>query len=263
MGIPLEHLLTARISLLLANRVTYAPGSVQPEGVVATDRLILLVSGSLRYTMESRQQPMGAGDLWLVPAWTRRSWQAHGDGPCELAWVEFVMHPLPPAGLSAIHLPQASRDLTHSLEKTITLAHEPEHRRQLLAEMTFKHLLASVLMEGEDALQTPAMPAEDLSRAIALLREHLHRPDALHRMFDQVALSASRLRARFRETLGLGPADYLQQLRMQQARYLLLTTDRSVKEIAGQVGYEDPLYFSRRYRQYWRRPPMEDRAPNP
>lgn len=256
----LEHLLTARINLLLAARRTYKPGCIISQEVVTTNRLILLHVGSLQYDMEEHRQNMQPGDLWLVPSWTRRSWQAIER--CELAWVEFVIHPIPANGLPAMHLPAASPHLTQGLTQTLAYAQDASLPNALLAEMSLKHLLAQMLA-GQPQRPQPSRNSHDLSQAIELLRAQMHERDALQRMFEQSPWSPARLRTRFRAVMGIGPADYLQTLRMQQARHLLLTTDLNVKEVARRVGYEDPLYFSRRYRLYWRKAPREDRAPNP
>jgi AraC-like DNA-binding protein len=42
--------------------------------------------------------------------------------------------------------------------------------------------------------------------------------------------------------------EYVKRLRMARARELLLTTDRSIADIAGEVGYPDQFYFSRQFR---------------
>jgi len=49
--------------------------------------------------------------------------------------------------------------------------------------------------------------------------------------------------------------DYLEAMRMEQARLLLLRTDLSVQEIATRVGYEDAYYFSTRFRRRTGCPP--------
>jgi transcriptional regulator GlxA family with amidase domain len=43
----------------------------------------------------------------------------------------------------------------------------------------------------------------------------------------------------------------LHKLRMTEAMNLLRFSDRSVKEVAASVGFNDPLYFSRRFHEHW------------
>jgi AraC-like DNA-binding protein len=81
--------------------------------------------------------------------------------------------------------------------------------------------------------------------------------------FDVLAkkhgLSPSTFRRRWLETVGKPPARYLQELRMREACRMLVETKRPVHEIAAAVGFEDELYFSRRFRQEMRMAPRDYR----
>jgi AraC family transcriptional regulator of arabinose operon len=60
-------------------------------------------------------------------------------------------------------------------------------------------------------------------------------------------LSPSRLSHLFTESLGIPPQRYVERERLTRAAQLLAATDRAVGEIARDVGWDDPLYFSRRF----------------
>jgi len=60
-------------------------------------------------------------------------------------------------------------------------------------------------------------------------------------------LSPSRLTHLFTESLGMPPQQYVERERLTRAAQLLASTDRAVGEIARDVGWDDPLYFSRRF----------------
>ena len=62
-------------------------------------------------------------------------------------------------------------------------------------------------------------------------------------------LSPSRLQAVFRDAFGVAPMRYLQRLRLDRARSLLLSTDLPVAEIAATCGFPDPFNFSRLFKQ--------------
>jgi AraC family transcriptional regulator of arabinose operon len=67
-------------------------------------------------------------------------------------------------------------------------------------------------------------------------------------MLARVAtLSPSRLTHLFTATLGMPPQQYVERERLTRAAHLLASTDRAVGEIARDVGWDDPLYFSRRF----------------
>lgn len=53
----------------------------------------------------------------------------------------------------------------------------------------------------------------------------------------------------FKKRLGISPLRYLQQVRIEAAKRLLITTDNSVNSIAVNTGFADPLYFSRLFKE--------------
>ena len=65
---------------------------------------------------------------------------------------------------------------------------------------------------------------------------------------DSLAVSAPYLSKLFHEQTGSSPSKYLTDIRMRQARKLLMDTNLTVKEIAGRVGFPDPFHFSRSFK---------------
>lgn len=73
-------------------------------------------------------------------------------------------------------------------------------------------------------------------------------------------LSPTHLTHCFTRQMGVSPMRYLKQLRVEAARQLLVTTDLPVNEIAGRVGYHDPLYFRRVFKAVTGQVPSSLRA---
>jgi len=73
-------------------------------------------------------------------------------------------------------------------------------------------------------------------------------------------LSESHYAALFRQATGYGVLAYQTRQRMGLARELLDTTHRTISSIAQQVGYPDPLYFSRQFRRIHAMSPSEYRS---
>ena len=110
--------------------------------------------------------------------------------------------------------------------------------------------LASVIASG-----IPASPQMGLFLAGAhRLRPALEHIGAniAHVTIEQLAgilcLSPRRFHALFSATMSQSPGRYLQMLRMQRARHLLISSGMNVQEIGLQCGYADPYHFSRQFR---------------
>ena len=96
---------------------------------------------------------------------------------------------------------------------------------------------------------------ERVSRSIAYMHRAYGQPLSVAEMAAHVHLSESRFRHLFHQRTGLAPMEYLIQLRLSHARRLMAETALSIAEIARAVGYEDPFYFSRLFRQKMARRP--------
>ena len=72
-------------------------------------------------------------------------------------------------------------------------------------------------------------------------------------------LSPSHFKTLFRQHVGYACIDYFIRLRIHHACQLLDTTDASAKHVASQVGYADPLWFSKAFRAVTGMPPSEYR----
>ena len=68
-------------------------------------------------------------------------------------------------------------------------------------------------------------------------------------MAMSVGVSEDYLGRIFLQELGLSPMEYLNRYRIKEAKVLLNHTCASITEIADQVGFDDPAYFSRAFRK--------------
>ena len=89
-----------------------------------------------------------------------------------------------------------------------------------------------------------------LRRVRSVLETHPEEPIDLAAMARAAYFSKFHFLRLFRQAYGETPARYLSRLRLERARRLLETTDRSVTEICFEVGYESLASFSHSFRQY-------------
>jgi AraC-like DNA-binding protein len=78
---------------------------------------------------------------------------------------------------------------------------------------------------------------------------HYALPLSVSTLADVAHVSGSYLVKRFRGRTGISLMRYVQDVRVQEAERLLVTTDEPVAQIARKVGFADPLYFSRVFRR--------------
>ncbi|GAA4865694.1 hypothetical protein GCM10023310_51520 [Paenibacillus vulneris] len=96
----------------------------------------------------------------------------------------------------------------------------------------------------------PASPTALIDQITQYIQNHYNEPDfSVQKIADHFSLSLSYLSRYFKEQTGRTVMDYLNEIRIDQAKLLLRTDDRSVKEIVLQVGYYDVSSFIRKFKQ--------------
>ena len=72
---------------------------------------------------------------------------------------------------------------------------------------------------------------------------------ALDRICEALKLSRSNLHTRVKNATGKSTTIYVRSIRLEEARKLLYSTQFTIAEIAYQVGFKDPNYFTRTFTQ--------------
>ena len=98
-----------------------------------------------------------------------------------------------------------------------------------------------------------------ISKAQAWIASNYATVDPVSRMIEQSGLKKSTFRRRFLAAIGFQPKDYVQTIRVEEAKQILETTDVSIADVAEQVGYEDLSYFSKVFRRRTGLSPSEHR----
>lgn len=128
-----------------------------------------------------------------------------------------------------------------------------DHVDHLAERIVMETLLAPATVSDGDA------GAEPVQKIIALLHRDLAKPVNFDELATRHGLARATFRRRWAEVVPQPPARYLLELRMREACRLLAETTRPVRRIAREVGFDDELYFSRRFHLEQGLPPREYR----
>jgi AraC-like DNA-binding protein len=118
------------------------------------------------------------------------------------------------------------------------------------------------LMTGRQGARLVQLVSADsrlqrVARAIAWLKRHYADPCRVQDLADQVGMSVSALHHQFKVATAQSPVQFQKQLRLQQARRLMLS-GADAATAGYEVGYESPSHFSRDYRRLFGAAPMQD-----
>lgn len=134
-----------------------------------------------------------------------------------------------------------------------------------LAEDFLRHLIAggafppvdrldrlAELLAVESCLAAAAAPLPTQDRSVLAIREGVDDGSIAdpEREARRRGMAASTFRRRWLALVGIPPARYAVEVRLREAGRRLCDTDAPVAEIARDLGFTDPLYFSRRFRAF-------------
>lgn len=121
------------------------------------------------------------------------------------------------------------------------------------AIQTAKVFLLTIHAEGQSpyAVMTRSMDARDavIADCQAWIAEHYEIGNPVERMAERSGLNARTFARRFQAETGYTPMDYVQALRMEEAKQELERDHRSIEDVAAAVGYEDDASFRRVFKQ--------------
>lgn len=99
-----------------------------------------------------------------------------------------------------------------------------------------------------------------VGRAIAWIKAHYDRPIPIATLATEAGMSPSALHEHFKAITAMSPLQYHKQLRLQEARRLMLAGAHDAGGASYAVGYESPSQFSREYARLFGAPPAKDVA---
>ncbi|MDR0395230.1 MAG: AraC family transcriptional regulator [Tannerella sp.] len=85
---------------------------------------------------------------------------------------------------------------------------------------------------------------QQINKAKMIMFENFHQDIRPEEIAEKICMSYSWFRNLFKKQTGLSPHQYMQELRIQKSKELLVSTTMTCQEIAYKIGYESPLSFS-------------------
>ncbi|MRT30694.1 MULTISPECIES: AraC family transcriptional regulator [Herbaspirillum] len=107
-------------------------------------------------------------------------------------------------------------------------------------------------------IATPDTTLARVNKVIQRIRREFAQPLAVEALAEEAAMSASAFHRHFKSITSLSPLQYQKQLRLLQARKLLVIAGKNVTTVAYEVGYDSPTQFSREYGRAFGMPPAKD-----
>ena len=166
------------------------------------------------------------------------------------------------AAVKAMDVSPIEEDLLDAVLRIVRLLDKPDDAQMILP--LIKREIIFRLLKGNQARRLIHLCAggdnRRISKAIENLREHFDRPLRIENISRELGMSVSGFHHHFKSVTAMSPLQFQKQIRLQEARRLMLGEDLDAASAGFRVGYEDPSYFSRDYKKQFGAPPQRDIA---
>ncbi|MGC4031171.1 MAG: AraC family transcriptional regulator [Tepidisphaeraceae bacterium] len=164
-------------------------------------------------------------------------------------------------GVRGVDVSPLDATLIDATVRLVRLAESPSEYR-VLAPLVIREIVYRLLTgaQGSRLRHLATLGGHDhrMVRAVRRLTEEFARPLRIEDVAGELGMSVSGFHAHFKAVTAMSPLQFQKQLRLQEARRLMLTERLDAGEAGYRVGYEDQSHFSREYKKHFGEPPMRD-----
>ncbi|MEM8967010.1 MAG: AraC family transcriptional regulator [Bacteroidota bacterium] len=229
--------------------------------------LIYVTNGSGEVNIREESFTLTKNDFIIIPKNTPHHYHTYEKDTWTIYWVHFngtkadllADHFGKKETLSVHYTTQEDfrvslfKDLIH----TLSMGYVNSHLEY--ANLGLHRLLAAFLYPGQFMHYQQIQDTDVISKSISYMRSHIGEALSLQELARQSGLSVAHYSKLFTQKTGFSPIDHFIQLKIQYACQLLDISQFYIKEVAHQVGYQDPYYFSRIFKKVMRMSPLEYR----
>jgi AraC-like DNA-binding protein len=161
----------------------------------------------------------------------------------------------------AISLENLDGGTSDALARLLGLLDEPSlipHIAPLLVQEIAMRLLTGPHSSKLRHFASVDSPSQKIIQSIAWLKHHFMHSVQVDELAGNAHMSPSTFRQHFKAVAGMSPVQYQKQLRLQEARQLMLNQHFDAGRAALQVGYESVSQFNREYCRLFGAPPLRD-----
>ncbi|HEX6846365.1 MAG TPA: AraC family transcriptional regulator [Chitinophagaceae bacterium] len=229
--------------------------------------LIYCYDGSGSVTIDKKEYTIEAGEFIFIPIKTAHRYEADKTDPWTIYWAHFK------GSISDNLIEQLQRIfpgnkgfLKHN-ERTIELFNEIYEQLErgysvdnlMYSNMCLWHFFTTFLFNSKHDVSGDLAFKDPINQVIDYLKSKLENTITLDEIAGVVNLSPSHFSYLFKTKTGFSPIEYFNNMKIQKACQYLLFTKLRIKEIADNLGMEDPYYFSRLFKKVMGMSPEEYR----
>jgi len=238
----------------------------------ADNIFIYCMRGKGWYTINDKRFEVRPNEFFIIPATKEPlTYGADENDPWTIYWIHFSGNDMDTFnksfdiglldGPQQIAYNEKGLDLWHSMYQNLEMGYGKENITK--ANLCLYHFVSSFLYPDININEKKQVEKDSITNTITYMRSKLAEKLTLEDLALMNDLSPSHFSLLFKKSTGMAPLDYFIHLKLQQACLQLLTSEVKVKNIAADLGYDDPYYFSRLFKKYIKMSPLQYRFSPP
>lgn len=249
--------------------------------------LVYFHSGSCRMTIDGKEYQFKRGDVAIVPRYVYYTpytanfceytfFHFEGDllsvemNPDEILPFDEVPHGKPFYRRNAfmeddhkllldykVSLNSHQQNLDLLVHKCMSTCINYESKQQLLLSIQFSTILFYVSQAFCERFRSSNPLPSQVNKILTYIKEHYTEPISLDDICNAMSMSKQYCMRIFKKYMHITISDYILDLRMRHAAYLLSNTHMNVNQTADYLGFSNTSYFSRVFKKYYGISPSE------
>ncbi len=241
-------------------------GNNCPPRKIENFSFIYVLSGKGNFNIHGNTYSMASGDLFvLFPEYIHSYYSCEND-PWKLVWFGLsgnsVCATIKKTGIlesKPVLMKTPKFLLRDSMVDIVNMLDKPNQDKYFFALSKFFELLGNIslyLNESNSRVRNPIEIIEDALRFLEL--NYVHSID-ITTLASHFGYTRTYFTTLFKKITGKNPIAYLTEIRLSKACSLLKNSNLSIQEISTSVGYQDPFYFSKQFKKYFKQSPKKYR----
>jgi AraC-like DNA-binding protein len=225
-------------------------------------RIYYIKSGTGYLCCKNKKIKMCGGNVYIIPAETVFSYSGIKGENMEKVFFHIAsstdeyIDPL--AELNEIYSMKTEKDVIGNLFNLYK-------NNDLLSNLKIKNILYKTVIDLYEQYNLKFVVknySTAVNKAIEFIKENLNAWLTLTEISENVMVNPNTLRKIFKDETGFTVCAYIDMLLINKAKWLLIHSKNSIREISEELGYSDQFYFSKRFKQLENKTPMQFRKDN-
>ena len=219
--------------------------------------LFYCVDGTGWYQLGENKYTVNPNEFFILPQNIEHAYGSEEHNPWTIYWMHFGGELLPYFNqvkavqdhYKPIHVKSSDEivSLFSKIYKALELGYSIDNL--MYANMCLTYFITLFIYNSKHYTPTALDKNNCIENAIHFMQQNINNNLSLQELSAHYNYSPSRFSSLFKQKTGYAPIDYFIQMKMQKATQLLDFTDKHIKDIAATFGFDDPYYFSRRFKK--------------